>query len=378
MRILALGDLPPFVLGGAEQQLLLLSQAWRGAGHDILVLGHRTPTGQHGGIRARRIGVAYRYGRLLRGLTFSLSLGWRLWRERRHFDVVYCRFLGEAAIVAVAAKAIGIFSIPLVVVPAAAGEGSHSDIARLRSRRSWPLLRSWLRRNVDVFNAISPAIHKELREVELGPVTIIPNGVRLPQYPSSRTSPSPPDRFWMFCGRLTPQKGLDLLLEAMALARRPDICILVIGEGPDELSLREYCQRLGLDDRVSFSGRLSHSETLDTMARAYALVLPSRYEGLSNAALEALASGLPVLSTRCGGIDEYLESGIGWVCDASPQALADSLSASADATPEQWREMSRSSRELALTAFAIDVCAERYLQLFTRIVEQDSPTHSGP
>lgn len=376
MKILVLGDLPPYVLGGAERQLLLLSEAWHDAGHDILVLGHRTPTGLHNGIRARRVGVVYRCGRLLRGITFSLSLGWHLWRERRNFDVIYCRFLGEAAIVAVTAKAIGLLSLPLVVAPAAAGEGTNSDVSRLRSMRAWPLLRWWLRKGVQAFNAISPAIHEELDETGLGPVTAIPNGVRMPASPRPHVPPGPSERFWMFCGRIAPQKGLDMLLNALARTGRSDIRLMVVGEGPDEEALRAYCQRLGLLDRVSFTGRLSHSETLETMTRAYALVLPSRYEGLSNAALEALASGLPVLSTRCGGIDEYLQGGTGWVCDADPHSLADALSVSADAPAEQWQEMSVASRVLATKSFAIDMCATEHLRLFSDVITQDAAAGS--
>lgn len=198
----------------------------------------------------------------------------------------------------------------------------------------------------------------------------------MPKSPQSRVAPCPPDRFWMFCGRLAPQKGLDLLLEALALTGRPDIRLMVVGEGPDEAALRADCHRLGLADRVSFLGRLSHPETLEAMGQAYALVLPSRYEGLSNAALEALALGLPVISTRCGGIDEYLRDGAGWVCGANPRSLADALVISADATPDRWKKMSQASIELVAKSFAIETCAAAYLRLFRDVVETAAQARS--
>jgi len=373
MRILLLGDLPPFVLGGAERQVLLLAKAWMEAGHDVLVLGHRTPTGIHEGVPARRIGVAYRIGRLVRGITFGLSLGLNLLRERRRTDVIYCRILGEAAVVTTMLKAAGLLATPLVVAPAASGEGAHSDLARLRSSRFWPVLRVLLRREVQLFNAISPAIQEELRAGGLGPVSVVANGVRLPSLPDARSAPATPERFWLFCGRFVQQKGADLLLEAMALPESGNLRLLLAGEGPEEEALRAASERLGLSKRVSFLGRLSHPQLLDAMQRAYALVLPSRYEGLSNAALEALGAGLPVLSTRCGGIDAYLGDGIGWVCETTPASLAATLGNAASIPGTEWEERSRRSRDLAERTFGIRRCAAEHLALFERLARERTP-----
>lgn len=373
MRILLLGDLPPFVLGGAEAQLLLLAKAWKEAGHDVLVLGHRTPTGVQDGVPARRIRVVYRMGRMVRGITFGLSLAWNLLRESRRTDVIYCRFLGEAAVVTTVLKALGLVATPLVVAPAASGEGAHSDLARLRSSRLWPLLQAWLRREVQMFNAISPAIQEELRAAGLDPVSVIPNGVRLPTLRDARSAPAVPERVWLFCGRFVHQKGADLLLEALALPESGNLRVLLAGEGPEEEALRAISDRLGLSDRVSFLGRLSHLQLLDAMQRAYALVLPSRYEGLSNAALEALGAGLPVLSTRCGGIDAYLGAGIGWVCEATPASLAASMGNAARIPAAEWEERSRRSRKLAEDRFGITHCADEHLALFARLAPQRAP-----
>lgn len=367
MRILVLGDLPPFVLGGAEQQLSLLAQAWRDAGHEVLVLGHRTPTGRHAGVAARRIGVVYRAGRLVRGLTYALSLAWLLVREGRRADVVYCRFLGEAALVATGMKALRLLQAPLVVVPAAAGEGVHSDIARLRASAFWPRLLARLRRHVQAFNAISPAIRDELRDAGLGPASEIANGVRLPAMAQERRAPAVEKRYWLFCGRLVPQKGVDLLLEALATLAPDGPRLAIAGEGPEEAALRAEVQRLGLSERVAFLGRLPHADLLAAMREAYVLVLPSRYEGLSNAALEALGAGLPVLCTRCGGIDAYLDEATGWVCEATPSSLAVALREAAGLPAAEWEERSRRSRALAEARFAIEACAAEHVALFSRL-----------
>src|SRR3546814_21018699 len=93
------------------------------------------------------------------------------------------------------------------------------------------------------------------------------------------------------------------------------------------------------------------------MGRAFALALPLRYACLSNARLEALSLGLPVISTRCGGIDEYLRDGAGWVGGANPRSLAVALVISADATPNRWNNIRQASITLVAKSFAIETRA---------------------
>jgi glycosyltransferase involved in cell wall biosynthesis len=103
-------------------------------------------------------------------------------------------------------------------------------------------------------------------------------------------------------GRLTEQKGFDRLLEWFA-ALPADAHLIIIGEGRDRVRLGDSARRLGLDARVRFTGFLANP--WEHMAGADAFLLPSRWEGLPNVALEALACGTPVIATtEAGGIDE--------------------------------------------------------------------------
>lgn len=103
-------------------------------------------------------------------------------------------------------------------------------------------------------------------------------------------------------GRLTEQKGFDRLIGM--LAHLPDAAHLtVLGDGPMEASLREQANRLGLAQRVRFEGYIENPWTYFSGADAF--LLPSRWEGMPNAALEALACGTPVIATpEAGGIVE--------------------------------------------------------------------------
>lgn len=102
MRILVLSDLPQFVTGGAERQAANLIEAWMDAGHEVTCFGRRmgcepVRVGKHE-VPVRRIGTVQRFGRLLRGVSYLISLAMLLLEHRRSIDLIYTRFLGEAAV----------------------------------------------------------------------------------------------------------------------------------------------------------------------------------------------------------------------------------------------------------------------------------------
>lgn len=103
-------------------------------------------------------------------------------------------------------------------------------------------------------------------------------------------------------GRLTRQKGFDRMIDMM-VALDPSSYLTIFGEGPDRAELEAQVKNLGLEDRVRFAGFCDNPWAY--YAGADAFVMPSRWEGLPNAALEALACGTPVIATpESGGIDE--------------------------------------------------------------------------
>jgi glycosyltransferase involved in cell wall biosynthesis len=127
-------------------------------------------------------------------------------------------------------------------------------------------------------------------------------------------------------GRLSREKGFDLLIDALALARRRDLHLTILGEGPLLSELAQLAQARGVSERVHFAGFLRNP--YPTLAAADLFVLSSRYEGLPNVVLEALACGTPVVATPApGGTREILDGIAGCVvADAvSAEALAAAL-----------------------------------------------------
>ena len=146
----------------------------------------------------------------------------------------------------------------------------------------------------------------------------------LPSLPFSFGAP-----FFLGVGRLHPNKGWDLILQAFArflrwVPKNP-FHLLILGEGGDRQVLENLVRELGLTGRVWFLGHSPNPYAY--MLRAKALVMASRYEGLPTVALEALALGLPVIATESeGGLGEALGEGkFGLLVPRNPESLAEGM-----------------------------------------------------
>jgi glycosyltransferase involved in cell wall biosynthesis len=127
-------------------------------------------------------------------------------------------------------------------------------------------------------------------------------------------------------GRLEYQKGYDILLNALAILNREDIHLALIGTGSKEKVLRYQAQRLGLSLRTHFLG---YREDVIPLLKSFDLyVQPSRFEGMPNALMEAMAAGCPVIATAIDGIPELIYDEIhGWlISKAEPRELTHVLS----------------------------------------------------
>jgi glycosyltransferase involved in cell wall biosynthesis len=126
----------------------------------------------------------------------------------------------------------------------------------------------------------------------------------------------------VFCARLMANKGLDVVLKALATV--PSVSLLVIGDGPERLVSEKLAASLGIMDRVTFVGWLpSQEEVVAQMPSAKAFVMHSLSEGGPRVALEAMALGLPIIATRVGVHPEVIKDGINGVfTDGTVENLA--------------------------------------------------------
>lgn len=368
VRILVLANLPPWVMGGAEHQAARLVEQWCRLGAHVEVAGFRIPDGVvrlgDAEVRTHRLQSVARFGRAGRGGTYLASLLGFAGRHRRRFDVAYCRGLADAALGLSLARALALWRAPVMAVPINAhGQG---DASFLRSVPLWPQWRSLMNRQLDAINLINREIAGELDALGLYRPrrSYIPNGVEVgPQV--VRTHVGRPRRL-MWTGRFEHQKGLDLMVDALlGVDGIEGRCTVdLYGDGPLRQHIANLVASNGLGGVVRFGGVLEKGEVRARLAEADAFVLPSRYEGMSNSALEAMEAGLPVLCTSCGGIDQAVQEGAGWVCAAGdPDDLRQALGRMLSETDDAWLEMGRQARRLVEERFRIAEVAARNLEL---------------
>jgi glycosyltransferase involved in cell wall biosynthesis len=133
-------------------------------------------------------------------------------------------------------------------------------------------------------------------------------------------------RFVLFAGRLHPQKDPLLLVRAIATLDDPQIHLLIAGDGELVNEIKAEIVRLNLDRQVTLLGPVNQQQLAELHRICNALVLTSVYEGLPMVVLEALASGTPIVTTRCGETPQLLSENTGVVCEQrSPSAIAEAL-----------------------------------------------------
>jgi glycosyltransferase involved in cell wall biosynthesis len=188
--------------------------------------------------------------------------------------------------------------------------GCLSRAHQLRDTLRYALIRPAVRRATRVL-ACSAWVAKELADNG-----IASEHVPMPTAPSD-TRPPPrlpaPDPLFVFCGRLSPEKGALLLLGAFARLRNesPHSRLRIIGVGPQQALLQRLILEFGLGDSVSFTGWLASEQLQRHLSDAWALVIPSLWaEPFGLICVQAIVSGVPVIASSCGGPGEIVEQGI--------------------------------------------------------------------
>jgi len=303
MRILMVSPKYPFpVVGGLERQAHELAKALVQRGHSVHVVSSRFDSRQNeveiiDGIQVHR--VPWNESRLVRFVFLPFRLVRLLVQVRAQVDLIHVHNISWfGAFITLLARALG---KPVITKLPNIGD---LGIPAMR-RHPLGLLHVALLKMSDSIIAMTPESMSELASIHypLAQVLKVMNGI-----PLSRAPFSPPGSRQaetvnaVFVGRLSPEKGLlDLLLawaNVKARTTRP-VKLRLIGTGPQEGELRALAAALDLGDTVEFTGYCEDVQA--ELSKADLFVLPSYAEGNSNAILEAMRAGLPVIATRVGG-----------------------------------------------------------------------------
>lgn len=289
---------------------------------------------------------------------------YRLFRRERP-DIVHTHGWGTLIEAMAAAR---LARVPLVV------HGEHGTL-QVKPYQRWMQRRVWSRAD-RVLSVSSRLAEKMARETGFAHERIktIRNGVDLTRfrntsYAGARRSLGIAEGELAVgtVGRLVPVKDQATLLEAMAILRgeglRPRV--LLAGDGPLRESLQSRAAALGLDT-VTFLGHRPDVENV--LAALDVFVLSSVSEGLSNTILEAMASGVPVVSTRVGGCDELVDEGVTGllVPSQSPRELAGGV-ARILRDPLERKAMGAAARRKAETEFSLETMLQAYETLYLEL-----------
>ena len=296
-------------------------------------------------------------------------------------DVVHAHWvIPNGPIAAVAARRV---RLPLIITV-------HGSDVALAERSRWARnLARWSIRHADATTAASRHLLDRVASLRSGRETLelVPLGSDVATFHPDEASAArmrkrlrigPEDVLVFGIGRLVKQKGFDYLIRAIALVRQraANVLLVVAGDGDMRHELIELSRSLGLADTVTFVGAVQRHDVPAYFAAADVVAVRTVdeegfVEGLGYVALEAHATGKPVVASRVGGLPEVVqdrETGL-LVSDRDPGALANAILVLAQ-DPELRRHLGDNARARALAAPGWDAVARMWIDLYERIIER--------
>ncbi len=260
-------------------------------------------------------------------------------------------------------------SKPVLLRFACMGDGG--DLARIMNVRYGRFLLPKLKtasRSIVLSNA--------LREEVIGygfpseRIRQIPNGVDADLFIPNQLARKKNSKVFRFLvvGRLDRQKGIDILLQAFAKLEGKYLWELVVcGDGPLGSELEQLAQNLGLGQQVYFKGHVEN--VLNEYHQADILVLPSLYEGMPNAVLEAMACGLPIIGTDIGGTRELIIEGVtGWIVPpGSPETFSNVIKMVIN-DQAMIVQIGEAGRQRVEEHFSLPAIADQYIYEYEQIL----------
>ncbi len=315
MRILIINSEYPPIGGGAGNASANLASQLAALGQEVTVLtahfADLPAEEQQGGVRLLRIRAMRRRrerSNAVEQIAFMLSSTLKTLRLLRSWrpDVILAFFGIPSGLAAWAACRVA--GVPyLVSLRGGDVPGFRPYDFALYHRLAAPLIRVIWRQAAHV--VANSAGLKALAQAfdPVVDIPVIPNGVDLQRYQPAR-------RVWepahlLLVGRLVHQKGVDLLLKALAGLEEQRWSLTLVGDGPQRPELQAFVEAHCLQERVRFASWLEGEALVQAYQQANLFVFPSRHEGMPNAVLEAMSAGLPVIASRIAGNEELVVDG---------------------------------------------------------------------
>ncbi|WP_374610535.1 glycosyltransferase family 4 protein, partial [Gordonia sp. (in: high G+C Gram-positive bacteria)] len=337
-------EYPPVVVGGLGRHVHHLATEMAAAGHDVVVLTRR-PSGTDAvthpttdtvveGVRVLAVAEdppEFEFGQDM--MAWTLAMGHAFVRAGLRIlhgagsgasgpdphgagsGAIGSRWMPEVVhahdwLVAHPAIALAeFFDVPLVSTIHATEAGRHSGWVSGRTNRQVHSVEWWLVSESDALITCSASMRDEVNRLfgyDATDITVIHNGIDIRTWPFAERARTSGPAELLFAGRLEYEKGVQDLLAALPRIRRshPGTTLTIAGDGTQRDWLMEQARKHRVGKAVRFVGPVDHTELVTLMHRCDAIVLPSRYEPFGIVALEAAATGVPLIVSTAGGLGE--------------------------------------------------------------------------
>jgi glycosyltransferase involved in cell wall biosynthesis len=239
----------------------------------------------------------------------------------------------------------------------------------LKKRAAWWLYQRRDLARASCLHATTPAEAAHLESLKLGvPIRVIYNGIDIPGVPDA--APTGPVKTALFLGRIYPVKGLPMLVEAWSRVRPAGWRLRIAG--PDEAGHQAHVQRLittaGLNDSVSFAGAVESDTKRAALIDADLVVLPSHSESFGMVVGEALAHGVPVLTTTAVPWPVLESHRCGWRVPPSVEGLSEGLRVATALPRGALRAMGETGRKYVTSEFQWNQIAQLFLAMYREVL----------
>jgi glycogen(starch) synthase len=392
MRVLLVSwEYPPVVVGGLGRHVGALATHLAGAGHDVVVLT-RQPTGTDAvthpttdrvvnGVRVVRVAEDPPHLEFTTDLVaWTLGLGHALVRAALPLlrgwqpDVVHAHdwLVAHAAI-----TLRDLAGVPLVATVHATEAGRHGGWLSAPLNRQVHSVEWWLANTADALVTCSHAMRDEvagLFDVDPDGITVLHNGIDPSGWAAPPHDPVPGRPTLVTFGRLEWEKGIQDVVAALPAIRRahPGTRLAVAGTGSHAAWLAGRARAARVRRAVTMLGQVDDAALVALLARASAVVLPSRYEPFGIVALEAAAVGAPLVASRAGGLGEVVLDGVtGLSFDPGDVAGCAAAVIAALDDPDAAARRAETARARLATDFAWPAIAADTTALYTRTLRRD-------
>ncbi|WLD93009.1 glycosyltransferase family 4 protein [Alkalihalobacillus sp. AL-G] len=363
------------LIGGAETQAQRLGSKLVQQGHEIIVL-----TRWHKGLDKNELidGICVKRLKVtslpkLAPIIYMIKALFYIIKNYKKINILHAHALSAPGVTASIASFIT--NIPSIAKIAGGGNKLGCEIKRIYHSGALGKIKVlFMRKYISKFIAISKAIEKDLLDVKIpaSKIYFLPNGINTENYKENNSDEKnvmlnklslPRDKkLFLYAGRLEKVKGIDILLDAWVNLEeeyKVNSTLIILGDG--SINISSYLS----DSSIIYKGKVNNVNEYLSVADFF--VLPSRYEGISNALLEAMASKLTIIASDVGGNPDVIKNNINGLLFEAEKVDALSKVLQVLIAKDGYERFGEQAYNFILRNFDLDVISKNYLQLYKEI-----------